>query len=115
MFKFMKSPAYWWPVTLRVPAEDDPGQCIAVKFEAQFKRMTSSEMVAHIEKMRANGWPDAEYVRPLIVGFRKLLNVDDTEVPFNADSLSELLDVPGAGTALAKAYGDSNDQAATKN
>lgn len=115
MFKFMQSPAYWWPATIKIPAEDDPGKMLVLSFEVQFKRETATEQQTRLDANRAAQQSDATYVRPLIVGFRKLLADDDTEVPFNADSLTELLDVPGAGTALARAYFESNSEAAAKN
>jgi hypothetical protein len=115
MFKFMQSPAYWWPAEFTVPAEDDPGKKVTVKFDAQFKRETEAEQKARIEKTRAEGQSDAEYVRPLITGFRKLPGVDGSDVPFSAVALDELLGIPGAGSALTKAYFESNGEAAAKN
>ena len=43
MFKFMQSPAYWWPATIKIPAEDDPGKMLVLSFEVQFKRETATE------------------------------------------------------------------------
>lgn len=118
MFKFTQSPAYWWPVTLLVAPADDPGKRIEVKFEVQFKRETTDEGKARIAAVRATeSSDDANYVAPIIVGFRKLLDglVEGTEVPFNPDTLAALLALPGAGTAIAMAHADSTDQIARKN
>ena len=115
MFKFMQSPAYWWPVTLNVPAEDDPGKFAVVRFDVQFKREDAEQQQARLDESRAQGLSDAAYVRGVVVGFRKLYAPDNTEVPFNADSFDALLRVPGAGTAIALAHNDSASQAAQKN
>jgi hypothetical protein len=115
MFKFMHSPAYWWPVSLNVPAEDAPGKFNVVKFEVQFKREDTEQQQARLDESRAQGLSDAAYALGVVVGFRKLYAPDDTEVPFNADSLAALLKVPGAGTAIVLAHNDSTSQAAQKN
>lgn len=115
MFKFMQSPAYWWPVTILVPAEDAPGKPLKIEFEAQFKREDTEQQQARIDAVRAAGQTDAMYARGVVVGFRKLPAPDDSEVPFNAASFDALLKVPGAGTALANAHFASCDQAAQKN
>ena len=115
MFKFMQSPAYWWPVVLAVPADDDPGKKLTVKFDAQFRRETEQEQKARVEKARSEGQSDAAFIRPLVAGLRKLPGIDGTDVPFSPAALDELLDIPGAGSALSKAYFESNSEAATKN
>lgn len=123
MFKLMQSPAYWWPVTVRQPAEDDPGKFVSTTFEVKFTRKTADEQQAWLDDTRTALRTDADYVRlphgeppsPLVVGFRKVFLMDDSEVAFADTTLAQLLQVPGVGTAIAKAYLESNDQAAAKN
>ena len=115
MFKLMPSPAYWWPVTIGQPAEDKPGEIVATTFDVQFLRKTVSEQQAWMEQVRTEVRTDAEYVRPLVVGFRRVFGEADAEVPFSDEALKQLLDVPGVGTAIARAYFESNDKAAQKN
>lgn len=115
MFNFMKSAAYWWPVTIRVPAEDDIAKRQVITFEVQFPRETTEQINVRRAAVAVNGLDDPAYARGLVIGFRKLYAPDDTEVPFNADSLEALIKVPGAGTAIAMAHADSTDQISQKN
>ena len=115
MFKLMQSPAYWWPVTLQQPAEDKPGELVATTFEVQFLRKTAAEQQAWLDEVRTKTLSDAQYVRPLVAGFRQVFDAVDQAVAFTPSALEQLLNVPGAASAMTRAYFESNGQAAQKN
>lgn len=116
MFKLMSSPAYWWPVTLREQAENDPGKFVETVVEVQFIREGADAQKARLDAVRTNGLLDAAYVTGgLVTGWRKVLAPDNTEVPFSAEALAQFVKLPGVATEIVLAYFKSNDLAAQKN
>lgn len=113
MFTLQLSPTYFAEVTLRVPV--DAGKVTTFTFDAELRRLTQAEHDALMERARRDNLSDSEVARVLMVGWRKVRGADSAELPFTPESLGQLLQVAGAGTAICRAYLDSVGQAAAKN
>jgi hypothetical protein len=117
MFTLAKSPSYWWPVVVVVPGDD--GQVITSQFDGLFKRLSPSEHEAQVSKIRAatpeQPYGDVQMARDLMEGWRGVVARDGGEIQFTDGTFGQLLDLPGAATAIVKAYNGSLRKAAEKN
>ena len=113
MFTLDLSPKYWWPVTFRVPAADTM-QLADMSFEAEFRRMSTEQVDAMFRRAGEQGIPDSTLAREVIVGWRQVVGAGGA-IPFTAEALTQLLAVPGAGSAIMKAFFESISKGAEKN
>lgn len=104
MFKLNLSKTYFWPVSLKVPT--DGGQFIPLAFEAEFNRLTQSQINAMLQKISDGTMTDAELVKEVMVGWKDVQD-GDAEVAFSASVRDQILDIPGMPMAIALALTES--------
>ena len=113
MFTLDLSPKYWWPVTFRVPAADSM-QMADMSFEAEFRRVSAEQMDGMFRRAAEERVSDSTIAREVLVGWRQVVGAGGA-IPFTAEALTQLLAVPGAGSAVMSAFFESISKGAEKN
>lgn len=98
MFKLQQSTTFTWPVEFNLPT--DGGKFEKQTFDATFRRQTSDQIK---ERQDREGMTDLVFCRELVVGWKGITS-DGEEVPFSADALEQVLQVPGAAAAMVQAF-----------
>ncbi len=109
MFKIAKKPAYFWPVSIKTPA--DGGRYEKESFEVQFKVLKQSEIKSLIETVST----DEEFCRKIVCGWKSVSDESGAAIQFTDSAFDELLETPGVAKEIAKAYMESYQGAASKN
>lgn len=110
MFKLSKSESYTWPVVVEVPQSG--GKFGKETFDAEFKRLSQSDLKGMIER---EGATDSDFCREIMIGWKGITDGSGAEVPFSLSARDELLDVPTVARAIAEAYLSSVSGAKRKN
>jgi hypothetical protein len=113
MFKLAPSPTYWWEVTLLQVQQD--GSIEAMPIDVQFRRLTVEEHAALLQEATDEQMLDPEVARRLVTNWRKVVDGDGAELPFNEGTFGQLLNVPGVGSTLVGEFLISRDQGALGN
>ncbi len=101
MFKLAQSPEFWGTVDVQMPREG--GGTVIHKVDLRFKRLTP-EQLADVSNAAAIAKDDRLMVREIVVGWRGVVGEENEEVPFNDETLGQLLDVIYPGPVLAAYY-----------
>jgi hypothetical protein len=109
MFKISQKPTYSWPVTVNLPV--DGGKFEKQTFDAEFKRLTQSQIKAHLE---ANA-SDFDFGKDVLVGWKGVTDDSGAEVPFSESSRDQLLEIPAVSSAVTVAFYESIAGAKRKN
>ena len=92
-FKLTKSHRYWWPVTVRIPDPENPGQIIEQVLKVQFEPKSREEFLAAQEKaakltsLRALTEHEVAEARDIIRDWDDVHDDDGLLVPFSPQSL----------------------------
>jgi hypothetical protein len=113
MFTLDLSQAYWWPVKFKVPSQSGL-DLVDMSFEAEFKRFTTKQVDEMFQRAGTERVPDTELARQVMVGWRQVVGAAGV-IPFSAEALGQLLEVPGAGSAIMRAFFESISKGAEKN
>lgn len=113
MFKITQSPTYWWPVTLLQVAQD--GSIDAVEIDVQFRRLSVHQHAALLQRATDEKLLDTDIARQILTNWRKVVDGDGAELPFNEANLDAFLAMPGNGTAIVGEFLLSRDQGALGN
>lgn len=114
MFVLKKRESFQWPVKFRIAID---GRYEDHEFKAEFKRISQSR----IDELfgaggdRSEKISDDEFVREALIGWDGVTLENGDAVPFNQDTLTSLLDVPGVRTAIVRAFFNSISGLAEKN
>ncbi len=100
--KLFNNLTFWWPVRVSLPGEG--GEPVAQTFDAKFRYLTTSQLEALKVRVLADNVSDTELAAELIVGWRGVLHVDGSDVPFSRKELTRLLEVPTIGSAICQAF-----------
>lgn len=115
MFKIDTNRSYWWPVLVRRPDADKPGQMAEHKFEVQLRWLDDAEHKAWLERVGKDKLEDGQAVEELVSSFRDVQGRDGSLLEPTPANLKLLLAEQGVGTAIARAYFGSRERAAEKN
>lgn len=111
MFKLQKTPAYWWPVTVKFPA--DGGTWEEDTFEVKFPRL-DREGIRTIVAEAAKATTLAVLQR-LVLDFKDVIAADGTALRHSSEALAQLDAMPGVAQAIFNAFMASHEQAALGN
>jgi hypothetical protein len=115
MFRIETDPAFWWPVTVRRPAPDKPGEFVALKFEAQYRWLSDADYDALLRECVDKQLLVADVVPRVCMGFRHVQHEDGSPMESNAANLALLCAQQGVPRALWDTYRECRDKAAEKN
>ncbi|WP_158602120.1 phage tail assembly chaperone [Pararobbsia silviterrae] len=96
IFTVAERPTFTAPVEFSIPGNADDGAPEIHKVVIEFTRLKRSELLAFVQKETQNIVDD---VKPLVVGWRNILDDQGQPVPFtfeNRDRLFEITQVPNA-------------------
>lgn len=113
MFTLDLSQSYWWPVKFKVPSENGL-DLVDMSFEVMLKRFTTKQVDDMFQRAGAERVHDNELARQVVVGWRQVVGASGA-IPFSAEALNLLLEVPGAGSAIMRAFFESISKGAEKN
>ena len=113
MFKLKQKPSYWWPVTFQQP--DDGGKVVEQTIEVEYHRFDEDEHEALCKESAEQRMGDRAFARRVVRCVRNVVDEAGQPLPFNSDTFTELLKVPGLATAIVREYFASRVQAAEKN
>lgn len=133
MFRFAKRREVLWPVTIDVPSDDGSGRVDEVCVRIRYRLLTQSELadrvregleaagqIGNLEALLATLSPGAlekrlEDLREHITGWEDIGDEDGQQMPFSAEALDALLDVPYFRAAAEQGLLDASRGAPAKN
>jgi hypothetical protein len=113
MFIINKSDSYFWPVRVQVPV--DGGRFKEETFEAEFHRLTQSQVEALLEKLNSGELKEFDFMLALMKGWKGVKADGAEDLVFNDTNLALLLDLPNVSASLFEAWKDSRIGAKRKN
>ena len=119
-FVLKQSDSYSWRVEFVVPGDNKHE---TQSFDAQFRRMTTSEItevqvsLSALQDMDASDAMKAgvSVCRKLLTGWAGIDDGTGDALPFSDGNLSKLLEVPGVMPAIVRAWSESLKDAPAKN
>lgn len=108
MFKIAVDPTYVAPVRGELAGGE------SFEFEAVFRRLANSELLALNEKVRG-GMSDAEVVGRVLAGWNAVQDENGEPLAFTPENLFRLLNVAGVQAAVIEAFYTSLPGARRKN
>lgn len=105
MFRLDASDAYWYPVTVELPV--DGGKFAKSTFDAQFKRLSRTEVMELMRQIRDNETTDIQVACEVLLGWRGVCDRDGSEIPFSERAREQLLDVHPVCPAVIQAWAES--------
>lgn len=99
------TPTYFAPA--QIQTLDERGELQTHKFDVQFKRVTMDEVEAIHQQVDAGELSHDDLFQRVLVGWRGVSDAQDQPLPFNADSLADVLKVKGMRQAISRAFFDS--------
>lgn len=112
MFKLSQSPTFFWPVEVSLPT--DGGKYTKETFDAQFERLSQTQLRELNEQIEAGKLTDSEFVRQVLKGWRGVTD-DGNELPFSPTTLDQLLDVPTVASSIVMAFIKAHQGVTRKN
>lgn len=102
MFKIALSPTFRAPVTVEIVGADGSPQ--KYPFTAEFRRLKLSELEDLMARIRDKGLSDPDVLREVVSGWAQVVDEAGSELPFSADALEQVLEIPEACRALVNAF-----------
>lgn len=96
-FVMVEKHLYWWPVTVRIPNPDAPGEFIEQSFEMQFEAQTRDQALERQEVYealtteRARIEHDKDGLRKTCRSWRGIVDVNGQDVPFSPARFDECI------------------------
>lgn len=114
MFKLAQSVSYFWPVTVEIPV--DGGKFEKSNFDAEFKRMSSTEVKEFRKSLLDGSFASDEIVaKTLLIGWKGISDSDGSELPFSETNKQKVLEIASTSKAVVTAFLESMAGAKTKN
>ncbi|RXF75082.1 hypothetical protein [Hansschlegelia zhihuaiae] len=108
MFVIDQTSLFWWPVTVRWPSNEKPGQFDEQTFQMQFELLSRDETKKIFDDARAAGrsGEDAndELMRRVCKGWRDVQDVSGKSVAFTPESFAEAWRRAPVRIAVNEAY-----------
>jgi hypothetical protein len=136
MLKLTQSPTFWSEVDVELSREEG-GKPHTFKFDQQFPRLTSPQIKAVNDFILSTKADDDEVATLLALGgwvdivpwaddekkpegkpvmkWRRVVAEDETTVPLNAETFTQLLRIVGCGSAICRTFFKEIRRAATGN
>lgn len=86
MFKLNQTKTYWTPVVVEIPA--DGGRFEKSSLEVCFRRLTRDEFTDLQKRLNDKEITDLELCKKVVHDWKKVVDEDGNEVPFNESNLS---------------------------
>lgn len=137
MFKFAISRQVLWPVVVRIPRDDGTGEAIEAQIKIRYRLLTQTELTARarddLETARAVGSDQAgvdgllEQISPervdrrlqemkgRITGWEDFADEQGEPLPFTAENLAAVLDVPYLRAPIERGLIEASQGARAKN
>lgn len=115
MFQLVEEATYWWPIKVRAPAADDPGNFEEFDFDVKFLYLDTDQHKALTVEAAENKLEDPQMVERIVVGFRKVVLPSGADLVFSEDNLRRLAKVHGVAFAIVREYWTSRKEAQEKN
>lgn len=112
MFKLAASPVYWQTIETEVTGEN--GVRTAVKFDIQFKRLSSDQHKELAARIPAESMNDADIAREVVVGWRGVADEENNQIEFSAENFDKMLQL-GFATSIVVHFFRSYPKARQKN
>lgn len=113
-FVLAKTPRYWWPVTVRIPDPDQPGQLMQQQFKMLFvpkdqeAALDEARMIDAIENLADRVRAERAMLCQVCAGWDEDVVGDDGKpVPFTAENLDLAMRQPWFRSAVNAAYIES--------
>lgn len=115
MFKIAAATTYWWPVIVRQPSQDKPGEIDEFSFEVEYRYLGQAENAALLAEVGKDSLLDRQVAHRIVVNFRGVETAAGAALPFSTEALDMLTNEPGVDYAIVHTYFNSRDKAARKN
>lgn len=102
MFVLSQSSSYKWPVAVDFPV--DGGKFEKQTFDAEFKRMTQTQIEGVRKQIEEATTTDRDLARDVLVGWSGIKDEHGDDVPFSETARDQLLDVPLVAAAVVMAF-----------
>ena len=107
-----QKPTYKWKVVVKINKDGDVTHEI---FTAHFKNNSQSRFKEMIKMVEEQQLDDIDVAKEVLLGWEDLVDGNGEEVPFNKNTLLQLLEVRGFATAVGIAFMESNEEIFVKN
>ncbi len=98
-----------WPIEIRKPSEDKPGEFETSSFTIIFRRLSKTKL----EKF--GDMNEVKALEQVVTGWSEITDEEGGQIPFSTKVLKEFADDMDFITAVMKAYQDFYGTAQTKN
>jgi hypothetical protein len=112
-FTLSKSHLYWWPVTVRLPDPENPGQIVEQVLRVQFEprsrdqQLEAQEAAAKLTNLRDIIAHDIAEARAVVRNWDDVIGEDGQLVPFTPENLELALQQPWFRKAVQVALAES--------
>mgnify|MGYP003141278978 FL=1 len=111
-FVIDQSPFYKWKVEVNVNKD---GSVHTEIFTAHFKNVSQSRFREMIKMVEDKQIDEVDVTKEVLIGWDDMEAKDGSEVPFNKNTLNQLLEVRGFATAVGMTFIQSNEEIYKKN
>lgn len=111
MFKLDTSSTYFFPVTVEQPA--DGGKFVKSTFDAEFKRLSKTEVKSIFERLPGvtkeaeEPINDDDILTMVFVGWKGVADASGDALPYSETTRVAMLDIQGVSNGIVKAFFDS--------
>ena len=118
MFKLDLSDNYYFPVSVEIPED---GKHRKVTFDAEFKRLTKSEIREIFDRLPGlgkeveNPIPDDEILEKVFVGWKGIVDGNGESLPYSETTRERVLDIMGVAPGIVRAWFNSLNGSKAKN
>lgn len=102
MFVLSQSNSYKWPVSVEFPV--DGGKFEKQTFDAEFKRMTQTQIESVRKQIEEGSTTDRDLAKSVLVGWSGITDGEGDDVPYSDGSRDQLLDIPLVAAAICFAF-----------
>lgn len=113
MFKIATSQTYFFPVAVELPG--DNGKTSKVTFDAEFRRLTQTQLEDFTGRVKDGSLTDDAFVREVLVGWKGVQDEDGNDLPFSEGNRDMLMDIYPVRSSVIKAFFESISGARAKN
>ena len=111
-FVIDQNPFYKWKVEVNVNKD---GSVHTEIFTAHFKNVSQSRFREMIKMIDDKQIDEVDVTKEVLVGWDDMEAADGSQVPFNKNTLNQLLEVRGFATAVGMTFIQSNEEIYKKN
>lgn len=112
MIKIATLPSYFHPVKVDFPI--DEGKKKTVEFQAQFKRLSQTEIEEQQDALTNGTLSDRGVIDQVMIGWKGVADESGTPVDFNESNLNSLLAMFPTQPSIVRSYFDSLKHVAKK-